>query len=150
MIIFKQFGKKTSDLYQSISLFFLFVGHLFYCVLFCARQIIWRHTLITTLWAGARVVLPLIIVSMMIGVSITLSIHYILAPFHLQNHVVFIAQGTMIRDFAPLPIGFILCVHCGLNLIDSDHPSLHHTPQKVILETIIPLMVGISCTALLL
>ena len=94
--------------------------------------------------------LPLVIITMLMGISLALSIHFILARYNLQNEALFIAQDSMIKDIAPLPIGFVLCVHCGLNLIDKNHPSLHQPPQTVLLETIIPLIVAMNITAILL
>jgi len=148
--IFKQTGRKTEQIYHSILIFFQFFGQLIYNLLFNWNAILWQNTVISTLRAGAWIFIPLSILSMLMGMSLTLSIHYILSRFNLQNQAMFIAQNTIITDFSPLPIGFVLCVQCGLNLINSDHPSLHHTPEKVILETIIPLIAGINCTAILL
>ncbi|OGV49185.1 MAG: hypothetical protein A3F46_04460 [Legionellales bacterium RIFCSPHIGHO2_12_FULL_42_9] len=87
---------------------------------------------------------------MLIGMALTVGIHLTLARFHLQQQAMVIIQTTMLRDIAPLPIGFVLCVHCGLNLIEKNHPSLHQSPKVVLLETIIPLFAGINIAALLL
>lgn len=148
--LFKWTGKKTTANWQALIFFFQFIGDLSSNLLGNWPNIIWKRTFISTLKAGTAIVLPLILVSMLLGISLTFSIHYILAPFNLQNKALFIAQNSLIRDFAPLIIGFVLCVQCGLNLIDAKHPSLHQPLQKVLLETIIPLIFSINFTALLL
>lgn len=148
--ILQHTGKKALDLHSSIKLFFLYVGHLFSSLLFRNYLVSWRPTLPAVISAGAFLLIPLLVVSMLIGVSLTLTINYILAPFNLQNQGLFIAQNMIIRDIAPLPIGFIFCVQCGLNLINANHPSLHHAPDKVMLETIIPLVIGVNLTSILL
>ena len=94
--------------------------------------------------------LPLIFVSLLMGMSLAISINYILAPFNLQQQAMLIAENAIIHDFAPMTIGFVLCAQCGLNLIDFYHPDQRQTPDKVLLETIIPLVTGINITALLL
>ncbi|KTC69441.1 ABC transporter permease [Legionella birminghamensis] len=143
-------GKKFFNLQRAITLFFIYLGHLSYIFIFKWQDVRWKHTILNTLHAGSVLVFPLIILSGLIGTSLAYSINYILAPFNLQNQALFIAQSTIIRDMAPLPIGFIFCVQCGLNLINPDHPSLNHTPDRVMLETILPLIVGVNITAMLL
>lgn len=150
MLLFRHTGEKTSALADSMVFFFLFLGHFFYNLIVNCYKIHWHNTFRITLRAGSIIVLPLIIVTMLMGISLALSIHYILARYNLQNQALFIIQDSMIKDIAPLPIGFVLCVHCGLNLIDVNHPSLHQSPQTVLLETIIPLIVAINLTAMLL
>lgn len=150
MFLFKRTGEKTTEISDSIRFFFLFLGHFFYSFVVKSSQIKWRHTLWGSLRAGSWIVLPLIIVTMLMGISIALSINYILARYNLQNQALFIVQESMIRDIAPFPIGFVLCVHCGLNLIDKNHPSLNQPPETVLLETIIPLIVAMNLTAMLL
>lgn len=149
-MVFQNTGKKATELYRAFIFYFSFLGHLIASVFLHSNAIVWRPTFTTTLIAGGWIVFPLIVVSVLIGMSMALSIHYILAPFHLQHQAIIIAQTTMLHDAAPLLIGFVLCVHCSLNLINPKHPSLKHSPQDVLLKTIIPLIVSINCTALLL
>ena len=147
---FKNFDKKTYEFIRPFPFFFQFLGESVSQLLRHGNRVAWRNTIITNLQAGSSLVIPLILISMLIGMALTVSIHFTLARFHLQEQAMVIIQTTMIRDIAPLPIGFILCVHCGLNLIEKDHPSLHQPPKVVLLETIIPLFAGINITALLL
>ena len=148
--IFKNTGKKIEGLFRSFVFFFQFLGELFSQLFSNANKIAWRQIIIANLHAASSIVIPLILISMLIGMALTVSIHLTLARFHLQQQAMIIVQSTMLRDIAPLPIGFVLCVHCGMNLIEKDHPSLHQPPKTVLLETILPLFAGINIAALLL
>ena len=146
--LFKHTGKKSSELAESVIFFFQFLGALTDQIMNHWSRVIWHHTVSANLRVGASLVLPLVLISVLIGMAMALGIHVILAPFHLQQEAMIIAQTNLLQDLAPFTIGFVLCVHCGLNLIDTNHPSLNHPPYLVIRETIIPLMVGINITAL--
>lgn len=148
--IFKHTGRKVNEAFDAFVFFFQFLGELTSRVLRHARRIVWAPTIIANLQAGAIIVSPLIILSLLIGMAVTLSIHLTLSRFNLQHQATFILETTLLRDLAPLLIGFVLCVHCGLNLIDKNHPSLHKPPIVVLLETIIPLFAGINICGLIL
>ena len=143
-------GKKIHKFFGAFTFFFQFFGELVSQFLRHGNRVTWRKIIAANLHFGTTIVIPLILVSMLIGMALTVSIHLTLAHFHLQQKAMVIIQTTMLRDIAPLPIGFVFCVHCGLNLIEEDHPSLHQLPKVVILETIVPLFAGINITALLL
>jgi ABC-type transporter Mla maintaining outer membrane lipid asymmetry permease subunit MlaE len=149
-ILVKHVGKNVHELHRSVTFFFQFLGELISQVFRHGNKIVWRKTLVANLYTGASIVIPLILISMLIGMAMALSIHITLTRFHVQQQAMIIAQTTMLRDIVPLPIGFVLCVHCGLNLIERDHPSLHKPPKTVLLETIIPLLAGLNLTAMLL
>lgn len=148
--IFYRMGKKTATIFKAVTSFFLYLGHLTHNMLFSWRRIAWRSTVLKNLDAGANLVVPLVFASVLIGFSLTASINYLLAQYGLQNQVLLTAQNILIRNIAPLLIGFVLCVNAGLALIDTNHPSLHKPPHEVMTETIIPLIISINGTALLL
>lgn len=148
--IFKHTGKKAHETFDAIVFFFQFLGELVSRILRHANRIVWGPTIQANLQASAIIVIPLVLLSLLIGMALTLSVHLALSRFNLQHQATFILETTMLRDMAPLMIGFVLCVHSGLNLIDKNHPSLHKPPILVLLETIIPLFVGINLCALLL
>lgn len=150
LILFQRSGEAVVTFYRSVVFFFLFLGHFFATLLSKPWKIAWWSGFVNALRAGATLVFPLIIVSMLMGLSLAFSIHYMLASFNLQNQAMLIAQNAVIHDFVPLTIGFVLCAQCGLNLIDFYHPDLHQKPQKVLYETIIPLVAAINITAFLL
>src|ERR1700759_4777934 len=104
--------KKILQVAHSISFFFQFMGCITYEALCHWREITWRKTLFDIVSAGAHLALPLFIASMLLGASMTLSLHYLLAGFKLHNRAMELVQGMLIRDFTALPVGFVLCVHC--------------------------------------
>ncbi len=148
--ILKKTGKKTYQLVETFFFFFEFLGALISQLLRHGNKVTWRKMIVANLHFGTSIVIPLILISMLIGIALTVSVHLTLARFHLQQQAMVIVQTAMLRDIAPLPIGFVLCVHCGLNLIEKDHPSLHQEPKIILWETIIPLFAGINIAALLL
>lgn len=150
IIALQRYGKRGVDFFWSIRFFFQFLGHLTYTLIYNFRRIAWKHTLAITMGAGSSLVLPLMIVSVLIAIFMALSIHNMLSMYNIQNKALNLIQDAVIRDIAPMPIGFVLCVHCSFNLIDKEHPSLHKSPQIVLRETIIPLIVGINFNAVLL
>lgn len=150
LAIFKTTGRKTHELFSSFSFFFQFFGALISQLIRHGNRVRWRKIIVANLHFSASIVIPLVLISMLIGMALAVSIHLTLARFNLQQQAMVIIQSTMLRDIAPLPIGFVLCVHCGLNLIEKDHPSLHLPPKIVLWETIIPLFAGINIAALLL
>lgn len=130
--------------------FFQYIGLLIHKSLFFWQKIEGRNTLLKSLNSGSKLALPLILVVILIGFSLTLSINYLLSQYNLQHRVILIAQNILIRDIAPLLISFVLCASAALMLIDAHHPSLHHPPEQVMLHTTIPLIVSMNCTAILL
>lgn len=150
LAIIKTTGRKVHEIFSAFSLFFQFFGELVSQLLRHGNRVTWRKIIVANLAFAGTIVVPLVLISMLIGMALTVSIHLTLARFNLQQQAMMIIQTTMLRDIAPLPIGFVLCVHCGLNLIEKDHPSLHKSPKVVLWETIIPLFAGINIAALLL
>lgn len=130
--------------------FFQYIGFLCYQLFFNWYQFKGWKTFIKCLNMGGKLCIPLILVAMLIGFSLTISINYLLYRYNLQDEVILISQTVLIRDIAPLLIGLVLCVCAGLMLIDSNHPSLHQSAEIVLFETTLPLFVGLNTIALLL
>src|SRR3990167_10178852 len=90
-------------------LFFQFLGELFYHLIINYKFIRWRKSIFSTLHIGALITMPLITVSMLLGIVLVISIQIILGQFNLQKEALNIAQTILLRDFAPFPIAFVLC-----------------------------------------
>ena len=150
LIMIRRLNAKAAEFGHSIVFFFQFLGHLFYALTHNFKKVTWGSMMYPTLRSGYLIVFPLMIMSMLIGMSLTLSINHTLARYNLQHEALRIAQTNILRNIAPLPIGFVLCVQGGLNLIDRNHPSLHLPPDKVLWETIIPLIAASGLTGLIL
>ncbi len=86
------------------------------------------------------------------AMSLAVSSFLILNNFHLQDKALGIAQTLLLQDILPLLIGFVLCVQVSLNIINAriKITKLQRTPQEVILEYILPIIIGVNITGLLL
>ncbi len=149
MRLYHSLGYKTTRLLRAFIFFFVFFGHFFYCLIGKFTHIHWKSSFLGVLRAGSKLVIPMMLVCMLIGTTMAISIHYFLTKYNLQNQAMYLVQNMIIRDLVPIIIGFVLCVHCSFNLIDEYHPSLNRSPDQVMLETIIPLVVGVGFTALI-
>lgn len=137
---------------KNIRLFFIFLGALCYFSTFKFQKVAWKKGIARALYAGFEMFLPLMVVSFAIGVGLSYGLHQLLSPYRLSVSGVFLAQKVLLRDIAPLPIGFILCIKSALILIDSPLSlELHeHRRDLVLLDIIIPQIVGMNLTGLLL
>lgn len=155
MYVVKQTGFYVIRFLKSIIFFFSFVGHLCHS----SKNIITRH--LTISWAnvgkvlyysGVTLVIPLIIISSLLAMSLAVNSYLILSKFHLQEKALSMAQTFLVHDILPLLIGFVLCVQVSLNIINAriKIAKLQSTPQEVILEYILPIIIGVNITGLLL
>lgn len=155
MYLFKQTGFHVFRFFKSIFFFLSFIGHLAHS----SKNIITRHLSISwqNVWkilyySGVSLVIPLIIVSALMALSLGINSFLILSNFHLEDKALPIAQTLLLQDVLPLLIGFVLCVQVSLNIINAriKITKLQRTPQEVILEYILPIIIGVNITGLLL
>ncbi len=155
MYLFRQTGFYVFRFFKSIFFFLSFIGHLAHS----SKNIITRHLAISwqNVWkilyySGVSLVIPLIIVTALMAMSLAVNGFLILSNFHLGDKSLPIAQTLLLQDFVPLLIGFILCVQMSLNIINAriKITKLQRTPQEVILEYILPIIIGVNITGLLL
>lgn len=137
---------------KSIRLFFIFLGALFYFSVTEFKNIAWKQGIARSLYAGFEMFIPLMLASIAIGIGLSYGLHQLLSPYKLSVSAVFLAQTVLLRDVAPLPIGFILCIKNALVLIDSPFsPQLNESGRdSVFLDTVIPQIIGMNLTGLLL
>lgn len=137
---------------KNIRLFFIFLGALFYFSITEFKNIAWKQGIGRALYAGFEMFLPLMLVSIAIGIGLSYGLHQLLSPYRLSVSGVFLAQTVLLRDVAPLPIGFILCIKSALILIDSPFPpDLNEgSRDSILLDTVIPQIIGMNVTGLLL
>jgi ABC-type transporter Mla maintaining outer membrane lipid asymmetry permease subunit MlaE len=155
MLIFNRIGINTTRFMHSIILFFVLFGHLCHSIkdVICGRKSIsWFGIVRILFYSGAILVIPLVIICGLIGMSLSLNAYSILYPFNLQNKALPISQDLLTKDLIPLIIGFVLCVQSSLNIITAriKITKLKRTPDEVILEYVLPIMIGINLTGLLL
>lgn len=134
-------------------LFFRFLGHVSYNIkeIFLGRLSISGFHLLTAMYhSGAKLVLPLTLVSSLICVSIVLNVYHNISSINFQQKVIFIAQNILFYDLLPYLISLALSIQWALNLVNSRFKRIQRTPQQVLLVYVIPLIFGtIVCAPLL-
>lgn len=155
MNFFYAIGRNTSRFFQSIALFFAFIGHVIYSAnhaLFGRSQIAWINVLKVLYNSGTAIAIPLIIISIILANSLGLNTHSLLKHFNLQGKTLPITLNALVRNLLPIMIGFVLCVQSALNLIIARTriTKLRHTPHEVVLNYILPILIGINMTAVVL
>ncbi len=133
--------------------FFGFLGHVFSSLvdIFQGKLRVTRHSLLNTVYdTGARLVLPILFITSLLGVSIIINVFNILSPFDLQHKVLTISQRILFYDFLPFLISIMLAMQAALNLVNAQIQELNRTPHEVVLTYIIPIMIGTNVSALFL
>ncbi|QBR84477.1 ABC transporter permease [Legionella israelensis] len=153
MYNFQQIGSSSIRFLGSIRIFFWFLGHLVVSIIHVLAgsfSVYWLTMGKTIFRSGVLLMFPIIIISALMGLTLSLSLFDILSRFQIQHNALPITQNIMLHNLLPLIIGVILSIQSGLNLINAQVKRLHRMPQEVILEYIIPMMAGIIITGLLL
>lgn len=155
MYVFRQTGFFLIRFLKSIFFFLSFFGHLIHsCKNIITRHltISWQNVRKVLYYSGVSLVIPLIIVSALMAMSLGITSFMILSKFQLQDQALSIAQTVLIQDILPIVIGFVLCVQVSLNIINARMKitKLQRTQQEVILEYILPIIIGVNITGLLL
>lgn len=153
MYVFRRCGLYVEELIEACILFFCFMGHLFCSLvdLVLGRlSISWFKIVKTIYYSGAKLAIPLMLINTFVGISIILKIHAILAQYNLQHEARLIAQNILTRDVVPFFIGVLLCIQSALNLINDRVDDLFNVPQQVVVDQILPIIVGINIAGVLL
>lgn len=149
----RKVGFYRIPLLGNIALFFLFLGHLCYGIKDFLRgrlSISWMHFLLIVYHSGAKMVIPMMIVSSLMGASLILNIYRVLTPVFLQDQILLVAQNILFYDLIPFILGLVLSIQLALNLVNAQIKRLQRSPQEVVLQIIIPLIIGGNLSALLL
>nr|HAT8713694.1 ABC transporter permease [Legionella jordanis] len=153
MYVFRRLGLHIVKFLHSQVLVFRFFGHLFHSlkdVLFGELSITWNNMVEIMYYSGARLVIPLMLLCALIGLSVSQTTYYLLAPFHLHHKALPVAQNVITHEVLPLILGFILCVQAALHLINTRLRRHRQTPEEVILDHVWPIITGMNVTSLLL
>lgn len=138
---------------KDIALFFRYLGHLVYSIKDALPHqipLLWLNFWRTVYYSGAKMTIPLMIISSLMGASLIVNIYSILSPFYLQDKVLLIAQNILFYDLLPFIIGLVLSIQLALNLVNAQIKKLQRTPHDVMLQYIIPFIIGCNFSALLL
>ena len=136
---------------DSVVVFFRFLGHLACCiqeVITHKASISWLNLLNVIFRSGVRLVIPVIVISALMGILLVLNIYSSLSPFNLQNKAFLIAQSIFFYDVLPFIINIVLSIQIALNLVNERRGRLQKTAHQTILIDIIPLMIGVNICAL--
>lgn len=136
---------------KSIVLFFRFLGHLCCCikeVLTGETQISWLNLLNVIFRSGVSLVIPVIVISGLLGISLVINIYNSLSQFNLQDKAFIIAQKYFFYDALPFMINIVLSVQIALSLVSERRARLKKTAHQTILTDIIPLLIGVNVCVL--
>jgi|GEM_PF-2378368 len=155
MYAFHRTGIHATRLLQSIGLFFVFFGHLCHSaliILFGNLRLTWSNVTRVLYHSGVQLVMPLALISGLLTVSVTINCYLLLTRFNLQHKTLSIIQDIITADLVPVLIGFVLVIQSSLNLINAriKITKRQHSPEEVILDYVLPIMIGIGIAALLL
>ena len=142
-----------SSIFGSVIIFFGFLGHVFLSLIdiLQGKLVITRHSLLNTVYgSGARLMLPLMFISGLLGASVILNVYYILSPYNVQDKVLAISQQMLLYDFLPFLISIMLAMQSSLNLVSAQISEQKQTPHEVVLTYIIPIMIGTNIAAFFL
>ena len=138
----KTLGQSSVWFIGSITLFFRYLGHLITGLCRCmtgARSIAWPTFIKTVYSSGVNLFFPLVLISVLLGFSISLSLFTLLNEIKRGDHALTMTQTIAIGHLVPLLVGFILSIQSSLNLINANIQKLHHKPDDVMYELIIPI-----------
>lgn len=137
----------------SIVIFFGFLGHLFCSILdiLKGKLTITRHSLLHTVYgSGAKLVLPILFITSLLGMSIIMNIYNILSPYNLQYQILSVSQKVLFFDVLPFLISLMIAMQASLNLVTAGIKTMKLTPHEVVLTFIIPIMIGTNFSAFFL
>ncbi len=134
-------------------IFFHFFGHL--CVNFInlltgKLTLSWHGLLYTIYRSGVKLLIPLLLISSLLSMSVVFNAYTILKPYNLQHEVLMISQKILFFDLMPFLIGVMLSLQSALNLITARIKKQNLTPDEVIVLYVIPIILGVTFSALLL
>ena len=153
MFIIRRFGFRTARFIASFNLFFQYCGHFLLSTLkiISRKQVFsFNHMVKTLHFSGARLVIPLMLICLLSGTSISLNVHSFLGKFNLQEKALIVMLNILTRDFLPLMLVIILCIQSSLDLINAKIKRLYHSHHDIMATHILPITVGMNLSALLL
>jgi hypothetical protein len=153
MYVFHQFGAYVLKFANSFKLFFSFIGYLFYNLIdgLRGRRSISKDTVVKTIFnCGTSLVIPLMIISALIGISLSINIFNFLRKFHLEGRVWDFAQDVVTQNIVPLLIAVFLCVRTSLTLIPAGGDRSQRPSEYRTIEDILLIILGVNISGVLL
>lgn len=137
----------------SLVVFFRFFGNVCcnaYDVVRGKIPLTFANLLATTYRSGVSLLVPLVVISFLLGISTALNLYRLLSPFNFQHEIIISSQRVLIYDFLPFLIGLMLSIQMALNLITARIKKLKLHPNEVVNIYIIPIMIAVNFSALFL
>lgn len=143
----------SAPLVAPVVIFFGFLGHVFCSILdiLKGKLIITRHSLLNTVYgSGAKLVLPILFITSLLGASVIIGIYNILSPYNLQYRALSVSQKILFFDVLPFLISLMIAIQASLNLVNAGIKTLKLRPHEVVLSFIIPIIIGTNFSAFFL
>ncbi|HFD2230906.1 TPA: ABC transporter permease [Legionella pneumophila] len=153
MYVFRRFSKHIITFLHSLELAFRFLGHLVDStikVIFGKLSIVWPNTLEMIYYSGARLVILLSFIGILLGATVSQTVYALLKPFQLHQRVLPIVQNILTHEILPVLIGFILCIQAALHMVNTRLEHYQENPEAIILAQVLPIIVGMNIASLLL
>lgn len=153
MYVFRRFSKHIITFLHSLELAFRFLGHLVDStikVIFGKLSIDWPNTLEMIYYSGARLVILLSFIGILLGATVSQTVYALLKPFQLHQRVLPIVQNILTHEILPVLIGFILCIQAALHMVNTRLEHYQENPEAIILAQVLPIIVGMNIASLLL
>lgn len=134
-------------------LFFRFLGHLsldIKTIILGQSAFSKTNFLMSIFNSGVKMTIPLMLICSLMGASLILNIYHILSPLYLQNQVLLVAQNILFYDLLPFVIGLVLSIQLALNLINARANKFEKKTSDIILDQIIPLILGSNISTFVL
>ncbi|WP_231865921.1 ABC transporter permease [Legionella fallonii] len=115
------------------------------------RHSISRHAVIRTIFnSGVKLAVPLILTSSLMGMAIIYTIISALKKYNLQHQAWIFAQDIITQNLVPLLIALFLCIQSSLTLISAREDQSQQISENVVLDHVLPIMIGMNIAGILL
>lgn len=153
MYVFHQIGGYINKIVDSCFLFLCFLGHLSCSLVnvLIRRHSISRPPIIRTVFnSGAKLAVPLMFVSSLMGMAILYIIINFLKKYNLQHQGWIFAQDIITQNLVPFLIALFLCIQSSLSLLSAHENQPPQTAENVVLDHILPIIIGVNIAGALL
>lgn len=146
-------GHGISHFFKVIAHVFAYFGHIFYSVFQIIKGELpfsWYRCARTIYSSGATLVLPLSFVCAIMGVSLSFNLHELLSGIGFESSALIASQRFIAKDLLPAFIALILCTQSAVELVGAKIKKIQHAPHDVLVDYILPIIIGLSFSSLLL
>lgn len=153
MYLFHQIGGYIIKIVDSCLLFLCFLGHLSCSIIkvLFRHHSISQHTIIRTIFnSGAKLAVPLMFISSLMGAVIIYIIINFLKKYNLQHQGWNLTQNIITQNLTPLLIALFLCIQSSLTLISAREDQSQQISQNAVIDHVLSIMIGVNIAGVLL